>query len=75
MRRLFWIVIFLLLVTASSYASNRGIAITADEAGEFEYVEDFSTPQVFRDAFSIMSAPTAGVKVPLSIGGRIGTEP
>jgi len=51
MRHLFWIVIPLLIVTASTYASNRGILITPDEAGEFEYVDDFSTPQVFRDAF------------------------
>lgn len=51
MRSLSWIVIPLLLVTASSYASNRGILITPDKAGEFEYVEDFTTPRVFRDAF------------------------
>ncbi len=51
MGHLLWIVISLLLVTASTYASNRGIAITADETGEFEYVEDFTTPRVFRDAF------------------------
>ncbi len=51
MTRLFWTVILLLIVTVNTYASNSGILITSDETGEFEYVDDFSTPQVFRDAF------------------------
>jgi len=60
MRSLSWIVIPLLLVTASSYASNSGILITPDKAGEFEYVEDFTTPGSFIMRSLIMSAPTAG---------------
>ncbi|MCK4324948.1 MAG: hypothetical protein KAW89_10485, partial [Armatimonadetes bacterium] len=51
MRSLPWIIVALLLGAASVHASNQGIPITPDEAGQFEYADDFTTPRLFRDAF------------------------
>ena len=51
MRSLSWFIIPLLFGAATVHASNRGIPITPDEAGQFEYADDFTTPRLFRDAF------------------------
>ncbi len=41
----------LLLSTGGVLAAGQGIVITSDEAGDFQYLDDFTTPRLFHDAF------------------------